>query len=148
VLNAAIMALSLLLAIAVFPSHKKLEAEAEADSPVKAVEYIQTHHLSGRMLNEWIYGGYLIWAAPEHPVFIDGRSDVFEWTHVIDEYGDFATLAKPPSVLLDKYHISICLLSRQSPLTVVMGLLPQWRQVYSDNNSVIFVRTPAASPAS
>ena len=32
------------------------------------------------MLNEYVYGGYLIWAAPENPVFVDGRADIFEWT--------------------------------------------------------------------
>ena len=40
---------------------------------IKMVEYINTHHLAGHMMNEWVYGGYLIWAAPEHPVFVDGR---------------------------------------------------------------------------
>ena len=25
----------------------------------------------------------LMWAAPEYPVFIDGRTDVFEWTGVL-----------------------------------------------------------------
>jgi hypothetical protein len=29
-------------------------------------------------LNGYIFGGYLIWAAAEDPVFVDGRADVFE----------------------------------------------------------------------
>ena len=35
--------------------------------------------------------GYLIWAMPEHPVFIDGRGDVFGWSGVFDEFAKWAT---------------------------------------------------------
>jgi hypothetical protein len=31
-------------------------------------------------LNDYIFGGYLIWAAPEYRAFVDGRADVFECT--------------------------------------------------------------------
>ena len=144
--NAVLITLSLLIAFWAFPSRQNLTKQVEEHSPVKAVEFIKTHNLSGPMVNEWVDGGYLIWAAPEHPVFIDGRADVFEWTGVLTEYGKWAMLQSPPAALLDKYNIGFCLLARESPMAFVLPLFPDWRSVYSDDNYVIFVRVPAASP--
>ena len=143
-LNAALMALAVLAMYWAFPSRTYLVRQVEEGSPVKAVDFINAQHLSGNMLNEYVYGGYLIWAAPEHPVFVDGRADVFEWTGVLSEFGRWATLQSDPKILLDKYKISFCLLSRTSPMARVFPLLPGWSRIYSDENSIIFART--ASP--
>jgi hypothetical protein len=142
VANGVFIAASLLIAFLAFPSRKSLETQVEERSPVRAVEFIKTHHLSGPMLNEWVFGGYLIWAAPEHPVFIDGRGDVFEWAGVVEEFGKWAQLQTDPNLILDKYHVGFCILSRESPMIVVLRLLPGWKEVYSDNVSTIFVRSP------
>jgi len=141
--NAVLVGLCLLVAFWAFPSLHSLQTQVDEHSPVRAVNYIESHHLSGNMINEWADGGYLIWAAPDHPVFIDGRADVFEWSGVIDEYGNWATLHDPPNQLLDKYHVSFCLLNRDSPMALVLPLLPNWKAVYSDDMSIVFVRSPA-----
>jgi hypothetical protein len=140
--NAVFLAASLWIAFLAFPSHENLTRQVGENSPVKAVEFMKTHHLSGPMLNEYGYGGYLIWAAPEHPVFIDGRGDIFEQTGVFTEFGSWATLQSDPKQLLDKYKINFCLLARRSPMVVVLPLLDDWTAIYSDNNSVIFMRIP------
>ena len=145
--NAVLIALSLLVAYFAFPSPENLLAQVEIKSPVKAVEFIRTHHPPGPMLNEWIDGGYLVWALPEYPDFIDGRADVFEWSGVMADFGQWATLQAPPTALLDKYHVNFCLLTRGSPMSYVLPLLPNWKSVYSDANSVIFERIPPDGPA-
>lgn len=141
-LNAVFLAASLLAAFWGFPSYRYLATQVDQHSPVRAIEFIQTHHLSGHMLNEYVYGGYLIWAAPDHPVFIDGRSDVFEWTGVFSKFAGWATLQSDPNQLLDTYGISFCLLARNSPMVHVLSLLHNWKVAYSDNVAVIFVRVP------
>jgi hypothetical protein len=146
--NAVLIAVSLLVAFLAFPNHQNLETQVEDHSPVKAVEFIRAHQLSGPMLNEWAFGGYLMWAAPEHPVFIDGRGDVFGWAGVTDQFGKWAQLQTDPNTLLGKYGISFCVLSRQSPLVVVLPLLPGWKEIYSDNVAVIFARSAPSSPKS
>ena len=139
--NAILISTFLLIVLRGFPDRQNLVNQVNNASPVKAVEFIQTHHLSGPMLNDYIYGGYLIWMVPEHPVFIDGRSDVFEWTGLLSEFGKWAMLQTNPNTLLDKYNISFCVLTRTSPMAHVLPLLPNWKAVYSDNMSSIFVRT-------
>jgi len=143
--NAVIMGAALLIAYAAFPSPANLQAQVERGSPVKAVDFINTHGLGSRMLNDYGFGGYLIWAAPEHPTFVDGRTDVFERTGVLREFGDWATLRSAPEALLDKYRVDFCLLAKGEPMTFVMPLLPGWTQVYSDDQAVIFARKGAAA---
>lgn len=146
-LNAAFIALALLAAFLAFPSSRDLQQQVEEQSPVKAVEFIQANHLAGPMLNDHVFGGYLMWAAPEHPVFLDGRTDVFEWTGVFNEFGNWATLHTDPGALLEKYGINFCLLNRDSPMVRVLPLLPDWKIIYSDSNAVVIERTSAQSQA-
>jgi hypothetical protein len=138
--NAIFLALALAVLVLVFPGRANLAQQVEAGNPAKAVAYIKEHSLSGNMMNTFTDGGYLIWALPEHPVFIDGRADVYEWTGVMAEFGRWATLETDPNALLNKYDVSFCLLDRDSAIAHAMLLLPGWKQVYSDNASVIFVR--------
>jgi hypothetical protein len=140
--NAVFIAAALLIAFKAFPSAGNLADQAEKNSPVKAVDFIKTHHLSGPMVNSYTFGGYLIWASPEHPVFIDGRGDVFEWTGVLQEFGQWALLQTDPNTLLDKYGIQFCLLESGSPTANVLPLLHNWKAVYSDDKAIIFVRVP------
>jgi hypothetical protein len=142
--NALLIAASLVVAFWGFPNRQSLSRQVELQSPVDAVAFINSRHLSGRMLNEYVYGGYLIWAAPEHPVFVDGRSDVFEFTGVLDDFGKWAMLQSDPNTLLEKYRVDFCLLAQQSPMVRVLPLLGKWKVIYSDDRSVIFMRNGAS----
>ncbi|MGD0732926.1 MAG: hypothetical protein ABR956_16800 [Terracidiphilus sp.] len=139
--NAVLIGISIAVIIFAFPSSQNLEDQVEAASPVKAVEFIKANHLSGPMLNDYTFGGYLIWSLPEIPVFVDGRGDVYEWSGVLSQFGDWATLRSDPNVLLQKYKINFCLLNRESPMVRVLPLLREWKIVYTDKNSAILVRT-------
>lgn len=138
--NAILITASLLIAFWMFPDAQNLTEQVQEQSPARAVTFINAH-LSGRMLNDYVYGGYLIWAAPSQPVFVDGRADVFESTGILNEFGQWATLQSDPDALLNKYQIDFCLLTRQSPMVHVLPLLHDWRLVYSDDLSMIFERT-------
>lgn len=138
--NAVLMLLAAAVLFFAFPSGQELEQQVQTGNPSHAVDFIRTARLSGNMLNEYTEGGYLIWVLPEHPVFIDGRSDVFEWTGVLPEFGAWASLQADPQTLLRKYDVSFCLLTHESPMARVFPYLPGWRQVYRDGRSVIFAR--------
>ncbi|MGA2277228.1 MAG: hypothetical protein ABSG00_06465, partial [Terracidiphilus sp.] len=138
--NAMMIGICLITLYLAFPSRQFLESQVEVQSPVKAVQFIQSSHLSGPMLNDYSFGGYLIWAAPEHPVFIDGRTDLYEWSGILGEYGSWAMMQGDPRLLLEKYRIHFCLLDRRSTMAQVLPLLPGWKQVYADSQAVIFAR--------
>ena len=123
-----------------FPTPTDLQRQVTKLSPAGAVDYIRRTKLSGPMLNEYVFGGYLIWALPEEKVFIDGRGDIFDWTGVLPEYGRWATLQEDPAILLDKYKVRFCLISKDAPTTHVLPYLPGWRKVYSDDVAAVFAR--------
>lgn len=143
-LNAVFLGASILVVVLAFPDSGNLQRQIEEKSPVKAVEFIKENHLAGPMLNDYGYGGYLIWAAPEYKDFIDGRGDVFEWSGVLGEFGRWATLQSDPTVLLQKYGVNFCLLSSQSPMIHVLPLTREWKIIYSDTNSVVLARADSA----
>jgi hypothetical protein len=99
------------------------------------------------MLNAYGFRGYLIWAVPEQPVFVDGRADLYEWTGILAQMARWATLQEDPNKLLDSFHIRFCLLESGSPMARVMSLLPGWKQVYADRVGVIFVRCSESAQA-
>jgi hypothetical protein len=139
--NAVQLTILILVICLAFPGPRKLEQEKRAAVPDGAVDYIRRSGLSGNMLNLYDWGGYLIWALPEHKVFIDGRGDVFEWTGVLKEYQDWAVLESDPRTLLEKHHIAFCLLARSTPMSRILPLLPGWTQVYSDESSMVFAKS-------
>ena len=140
VLNGILMLGAIGAIMAAFPKPAAIGEQIRKASPVDAVNFIRRTGFSGPMLNEYVFGGYLIWALPEQKVFIDGRADVFDWTGVFDEYRRWMSLEEDPAFLLDRRHIRFCLLSSSSPLTRVMPYLPGWHRVYSDPVAVIFAR--------
>jgi hypothetical protein len=140
VANALLIASFAAAIIGMFPSAAAIQRQITKNSPVAAVEYIRRAKLAGPMLNNYTFGGYLIWALPEHKVFIDGRADIYDWTGVFKEYNQWNNLKEDPRLLLDKYHIRFCLLHAHEAMAKIMPLLPGWRRIYADDVAVVYAR--------
>lgn len=138
--NAVLIALGLACCYLAFPGAPKIEAKIEAQNPVKAIEFIRQSGLKGPMMNDYIWGGYLIWALPEHKIFIDGRGDVFDWAGVLARYRDWAMVQADPARLLDDYHVNFCLLPVSALESNVLPHLRGWKKVYGDDVAVVFAR--------
>jgi hypothetical protein len=124
---------------ALFPP--SLGALLSSDTPVASVEALK--HEPARpqhLFHTEGYGSYLIWAAPEQPVFIDTRIELYpyqQWTDYI-ELGQGHNVA----ALLQKYHIDGLLLSKekQAPLIKAVRSDPAWSLHYEDDEAVYFVK--------
>jgi hypothetical protein len=143
--NAFIMGIAAAALFFGFPGVADLEQQVQKANPLKALEFIKHARLTGPMLNDYVYGGYLIWAAPEKKVFVDGRAEIYEPAGVLKEYGRWATLQADPKALLDEYRITVCLLPRESPMNRVLPLVPGWSKVYSDSLVSVFKRSAKGS---
>jgi len=140
VLNAIIVALIGLGLVKSFPSRSELRQQISAEYPQKAVDYLREHPVAGSLLNDYGWGGYLIWAYPERKVFIDGRSQLYEDSGVYADYLRLMGVEKETLTLLTKYDLQGCLLRRESPLVTFLEALPDWDRVYSDKVSAIMLR--------
>jgi hypothetical protein len=141
-LNAVLMACLIAAMVHYFASRATLEAKVASHFPAGAVDYLEGHSVPGPMFNNYDFGGYLVWSrGPEHKVFIDGRGDVYERGGVLADYVHVADLKPGALAVLRGYRIQSCLLRRDEALATVLSASPDWRRVYVDNLSAIFVRT-------
>lgn len=144
VLNAAVLFAILLAIMRLFPSEADLRSSVARKFPVGAVEYLSSHRIPGPTFNSYDFGGYLIWAAPDRKLFVDGRADVYERGGALADYLQVAYLKPAAFSVLRSYGIQSCLLDRKEPLVTVLAASPEWQQDYSDELSVLFVRrTPS-----
>jgi hypothetical protein len=93
---------------------------------------------SGVLLHEYDWGGYLIWAAPERPVFVDGRLVPY-MPDVVDEHRRAIALRPGWREILFRYAVKQALLAPTRPLA---GALREdgWRVVAEDDGFVLLER--------
>jgi hypothetical protein len=148
-LNAVLMAGALTLMLAYFPSKKNLEAAVARTSPVHAVEYLRSHAVPGPMFATYEFGDYLVWAmAPATPVFIDGRGELYEREGVLADYLEVAGVRPRALEVLRARGVQSCLVRQGEPLITFLAALPEWKQIYADDLSVLLVRTGTTSSPS
>lgn len=145
-INALIIAAIAVGLARMLPSEKKLETLVAKRYPVKAIAYLDHHPLRGPTLNEYGWGGYLIYSPNYHrKVFVDGRADFYEYAGVLEDYLDITNIKPDAFLLLRKYNIQSCMIHQDSPLGTVLSALPEWKEVYKDKLAVLFVRDPEHS---
>src|SRR6202140_5096335 len=97
---------------------------------------------AGPVLNDYSFGGYLIFAGI--PTFIDGRGELFGGQFIarynralsLADLGDFLKL-------LDQYKFGATLLAPDTPAVTLLDRLPDWQRVYSDDVAVVHKRRDA-----
>jgi hypothetical protein len=123
----------------IFPP--EVGAIVEQETPIEAVAFLQQQQpRPKRLFHPLSYGSYLIWAAPEQPVFIDPRIELYPYA----QWVDLLTLNDGSDVqkLLERYQFDAVLLSRQEqrPLIEALSNDPAWQERYRDQVSVYLVR--------
>ena len=111
-------------------------------APVKEVEYLKKYKLPGPIFNDYLIGGYLIWALyPDYKVFIDPRYGPY-WKEVGPDYFKFMQNKNLESykILTAKYPFKICLLNmRETDLIFFLLRTGDWRILFFDKVAIILV---------
>ena len=114
------------------------------NSPVTAVAHLPPDLAGQPVLNDYGFGGYLIFKGVKP--FIDGRSDM---------YGDafteayFAAMGADQAGLdkfLDKHGIVWTIFAPRDPVVAVLDRDPSWVRIYSDGVAVVHRRVTAMAP--
>lgn len=107
--------------------------------PVGAVAYLEARQPPGPLFNSYNWGGYLIWAARDYPVYVDGRTDLYD-DDLLQVYLEVA-LARPGwEEQLDEMGANTVLVETDSPLAQVLRLSKGWQLVYRDRLASLYVR--------
>ena len=141
-LNFALLAGIVIAMVHYLPSQADMNKKVGDQFPVQALAYMNRHSVPVPLFNSYGFGGYMIEAG--YKTFIDGRSELFEQTGVLDDYMHI-TLLKPGAIkVLEGYGIRSCLLQRDEPLSTVLTSLPDWQKLYSDDVTALYVKREAA----
>jgi hypothetical protein len=148
-LNAGLIAVMFGLVVWFIPSRTSLEHTVADRFPVGAVEYLAHHPAPAPMFNSYFFGGYLVWSrAPEHKVFLDGRSELYEHGGVLVDFIEVVDIRPDALSILQKYGVQSCLIQRDEPLATVLAALPDWQKAYEDHTSILFVRRNSSQTTS
>ena len=128
---------ALVKAVMVLPSGANL-AEIRKNMPVEAVAFIQKTALPGRLFNSYNWGGYLLWELPEYPVFIDGRTDLYN-DELINQWLQVMRGEPGWQGVLDRWQVRLVLLEPGAPVVGQLAL-NGWKLLYQDERSVVYGR--------
>lgn len=122
-----------LLSLTAVPS-----APDERAYPVGAVPLLD--RANGTLLNEYDWGGFLIWRAPSHPVFIDGRLLPF-LPDVLADWQTAVRLGPGWRDVLERRHVAAVLLRPERPLA---GALVEdgWRVIGQEHKAWVLLARP------
>jgi len=119
----------------------RLKTVAEVYYPVGAVDYLQQHHLSGKLLVHFNWGEYCLWRLfPQCLVAIDGRYETVYPEKLCQEYFDFLWARPGWRNFLEHYPPDLILIGLRSRLYALLNGDSEWRQVYADPGCVLFRR--------
>jgi len=110
--------------------------------PKAALAAVEAAHVTGPVLNDYGFGGYLIYEGI--PPFIDGRAELYG-DEFIKRYVQAMLLDSDElPKLLDQNGISWTLIAPERPAALLLDHLPGWRRLYDDDVAVVHVRTDPA----
>ncbi len=121
------------------PSQKLLHQGVADTFPEAALPRLAQLPAGTRLLDNFEWGGYLMWMMPDRPLFIDGRTDIFVHEGVMQDYAN-AREGMKVAQTLDKYRIDAVLFPKQGPLAEHLLHDPAWKLSYSDTNAMLFER--------
>jgi hypothetical protein len=110
--------------------------------PYGAIQYLKQSVPPAHLLNEYNWGGYLIWQYPEAKVFIDGRMAIWEQDgiKIFQEFQDI--LGDNPAVVIPKlkqWQIDTILTYSNKPINLILGSTgSSWKVGYRDNLATVW----------
>lgn len=141
--NASAMILMIAAIIWYWPGPTELQNSVNQQYPSEALTFLNQHPPEGRMLNFYLWGGFLGWNDPSLKIFVDSRVDIFEYEGVLKDYLDLLSLNHSEAIL-DKYQIHYVLFPPNEPLTYVLEHDPNWKVVFDNDLSVLLERKDEA----
>lgn len=138
-LNAALIAavaLGTFARVAYVSSPDTVDQSLALNYPAAAVDFLKASGLEGNLFNSYNWGGYLIFALPEYPVFIDGRTDLHR-----DALGEYTAAAFGTSVFPEvfaRHNIAVVLIESDGPLALRLDADKSWERVYRDRVASVY----------
>ncbi|MEQ8671727.1 MAG: hypothetical protein RLP44_25995 [Aggregatilineales bacterium] len=116
-----------------------VETAQRAFLPMDVAEFIEAEQPTGPMFNSYNWGGYLMFALPDYPVYVDGRTDLYK-DEFLTRYLQTAVGGTDWREVLDEDGINMVVVESRSGLALNLREEAGWTLAYEDNKAVIFTR--------
>lgn len=111
----------------------------DAVSPVAAVAHVPAELRDRPVLNDYQFGGYLIWAGVRP--FVDGRADLYGDGFL----RDYGAMTRPDRAAFEReaarWNARWTIFPAGSPMASMLDGMPGWRRSYADEIAVVHVRS-------
>jgi hypothetical protein len=107
--------------------------------PVEAVACLEEEKPPGLLFNSYNWGGFVIWAARDYPVYVDGRTDLYD-DELLRVYLQTYFAQPGWDDNLDEVGINAVLVEPGTPLARLLDVDERWACLCSDEVAVVFVR--------
>jgi hypothetical protein len=127
-------------------SEGTLEKAVESRFPVGAAKFVRARGYQGPLYNHLDWGGYLIWALPDMPVAMDGRTNL----HGDERLGkSLRTWEGAQGWDTDPELLSarLILAEKRRPLTALLRKDSRFSLVYEDGTAVVFTAAATDPPS-
>jgi hypothetical protein len=135
----AVLVFAALLKVLVVLDRETVYEGQKLTLPLDAVAHLNAEQPAGPMFNSYNWGGYLMLATPQYPVFVDGRTDLYG-NEVLLTYLNAARGGDEWRATLDEYGIRLVVVEANSGLARALAEEPGWTRDYSDDLAVIYTR--------
>jgi hypothetical protein len=113
--------------------------------PVAAADLVADRYPGRRLFNDFDSGGFLIFRLyPGTLVSIDGRNQVYG-EEIMRRYLQTYFVSRGWEQFLRDCDPEVILWPSGSPFAILVGKLPEWRQVFADETASVFVKVGRAS---
>jgi hypothetical protein len=110
----------------------------DAVSPVAALAHLPVFERSQPVLNDYAFGGYLIWSGVRP--FIDSRADLYG-DAFLSRYAAIAAADRNTlAATLTGRHVRWTIFPSGAPVVKLMDKMPGWHRRYADAIAVVHVR--------
>lgn len=125
-------------ALSLFTPDNIREMQAEI-LPINAVNYLNENDLPREMFNSYNWGGYLMFAATDYPVFVDGRTDLYG-EFVEDYIAIYRNRVESIEAELENYGVNLVVVEQGVSINAALSEISAWQITYEDDLAVIWVR--------
>jgi hypothetical protein len=125
----------------IVPAEPTGKPKTEIYYPLGAIDYLEQHHLAGKLLVFFNWGEYCLWRLyPQCLVAIDGRYETVYPESLCKEYFAFMGAREGWRDFLAHHPPDLILIELRSRAYGLLSGDPDWRQVYADPGGALFRR--------
>jgi len=117
---------------------ERLESGVAEVFPVEAAKLVRERGYPGPLFNDFDWGGYLVWSLPDHPVLVDGRTNLHgdeRLTRLGATWAGVSGWRDDP----DSQPRALVIANAATPLAELLEKDDRFERVYVDKLSKVFI---------